>query len=1328
MVSVHTIVGKTAQSGAGRIIVTELATASSRDGIGAARQGAWSKSGRWRHLARSRPAAGPRGGCCGTRLGRQAVLTVFVLVLFLCLVPATVARADSGSPLYVAKSQVDEDLAWANVQMRVTGPAFADYAAELDLERLLLKAGVPPDQVVQSIRDTRALIARQSGDGAAAIAHAAADAGSPGSSPWLSEPAYQALGDSLRQYVDEVNSWPQDKRYDWAAEKVDVETVALQGLYTKLVPVDPFVGQTVIYTLGQDVKKWFQQKAEAAREQSSAAPQEGDTAGNDAVAAQARADFDAQRDAALDGDQAAATVDNALHEPMTDEPLTASGDQTLAGNPDLRTDVASEGVLDPGTGTIVTESHDGVDSVEFDPATLQDDAKAALDGTTTTDDAIQTSAADLNAGQTAGGESFAQYVQDPQKQQQAQPKADADAATHEQELAADRATVTLLSDLIGTQNPELARGIATVGTATINIGESLNQWSETVGSLGAAFSSPVALLNTATMVSNALGSIQSVIGLFTGAQPPDQIILDQIKQVEDQITKLSTNMNARFDRVDQQLNTIFATVTNDFAHLSSQVQQVQADIARVAQNVDQIGRDLQLLAAATAREPLEIKMAEALDYTAKHPGAPPMSSQQFAEYEDDFAYWAQQLAKEPTVNLTPGHDNPLQLAAQLSTLPAEGDVNYLSEVAGDQLGTPGLLTTDPTQHPLPNPLEWQRGAEGYAILAAQWPQYAANDFSPQTGHNLTLDALIAEGQDIQANLQHISTSTTLFPALFDRYRNDLTQLATALKAESDTLLKASVPGGAEAWPALLWGPPDQTLPPNEQPFSLSRGVPLCDWLDDPNFVTSWPPNWIQDPYLAVPANVSITRMLPPQALMAARLGLGQARICWEAQFVNMHGSDYGEINIRVLGQYGANPAKGARVWQTLRKLAYTSPNVDYTCPCDRLWAECWVRQDWNGNEPPVKAEFGQYAQYTDVDPATEALLLNTVADQQVTLRKQWYDGMANAFTTGGSYHTANLETTADLATVLDGDKQLIVDYIQLGFPQALGADDILRSLVEGPAVTVDTDANGNQTISPDGGIIGCSAGSTPACADLHSWLAESQPNGQSPLGGPDAISLLKTDGLARIDTLENRITGYQQLLSTSEYQESNPLTNDTLRLLELERIALVPLPAPTTPPSPPPTPPSPAPSAPGTTASGIQGVTTLASPPSVTGGNQVSVIVRCAHASCRVQATETLTETLQGKRVVSVSATGGRRGRYLVNKTVTIATTTITIPADATRKITLKLNAAGRIILARFATLPVQLTVSQRQANGKLKTIETIKLALKRAPAAKGKPPANKRH
>ena len=91
------------------------------------------------------------------------------------------------------------------------------------------------------------------------------------------------------------------------------------------------------------------------------------------------------------------------------------------------------------------------------------------------------------------------------------------------------------------------------------------------------------------------------------------------------------------------------------------------------------------------------------------------------------------------------------------------------------------------------------------------------------------------------------------------------------------------------------------------------------------------------------------------------------------------------------------------------------------------------------------------------------------------------------------------------------------------------------------------------------------------------------------------------------------------------------------------------------------------------------------------------------------QATETLstTETTHGGQPVGLRASIRRKSR-----TVIVATKGVMIEPGRTVTVTVKLNAAGRKLLARFGKLPVTLTITLLQ-NGKHLAIANTKLTVK---------------
>ncbi len=92
---------------------------------------------------------------------------------------------------------------------------------------------------------------------------------------------------------------------------------------------------------------------------------------------------------------------------------------------------------------------------------------------------------------------------------------------------------------------------------------------------------------------------------------------------------------------------------------------------------------------------------------------------------------------------------------------------------------------------------------------------------------------------------------------------------------------------------------------------------------------------------------------------------------------------------------------------------------------------------------------------------------------------------------------------------------------------------------------------------------------------------------------------------------------------------------------------------------------------------------------------------------CRATETLTTTETTRGGRLVALSATARRKRR-----TVIVATKRVMVHPGRAVTVTVKLNATGRELLARFGKLPVTLKITLLQ-NGRHLTVANTKLTVK---------------
>lgn len=97
--------------------------------------------------------------------------------------------------------------------------------------------------------------------------------------------------------------------------------------------------------------------------------------------------------------------------------------------------------------------------------------------------------------------------------------------------------------------------------------------------------------------------------------------------------------------------------------------------------------------------------------------------------------------------------------------------------------------------------------------------------------------------------------------------------------------------------------------------------------------------------------------------------------------------------------------------------------------------------------------------------------------------------------------------------------------------------------------------------------------------------------------------------------------------------------------------------------------------------------------------------------TCQVQVLGTTLERVRGRRIISVSARTRTR-----SKRVTVASTTVKIPAGKRSTVVMGLNRTGRSLLGRFHSLPVRLTATLSVPGAARSTFLTRKVTVKPPP------------
>ena len=232
-----------------------------------------------------------------------------------------------------------------------------------------------------------------------------------------------------------------------------------------------------------------------------------------------------------------------------------------------------------------------------------------------------------------------------------------------------------------------------------------------------------------------LSAGMQVFNLMSGVESPEDRVVREIDQIKTLIGDLSTNMNYRFDRVDQSLTQIFETLNTNFNRIVIDLEAQHGAIAHLDANVDEIRRSL--VGVQTDLNRLERHLAsyvnqlynrglnEAfntyLGYEAAHPGQILTADHFNYDAEPKFYTLADNSVDQLSCPFSGRDYTPAGLYAELMEA-GGGTTNrldqnigyikqYLSSVLGQQTaGTLGLGTP----HPVANPRDWFVGAYAYA--------------------------------------------------------------------------------------------------------------------------------------------------------------------------------------------------------------------------------------------------------------------------------------------------------------------------------------------------------------------------------------------------------------------------------------------------------------------------------------------------------------------------------------------------------------------------------------------------------------------------------------
>jgi hypothetical protein len=620
-----------------------------------------------------------------------------------------------------------------------------------------------------------------------------------------------------------------------------------------------------------------------------------------------------------------------------------------------------------------------------------------------------------------------------QQASQAEQKAAEVRALHEAKIQIAQGTVSIISSLVGLGNPKLGQQIAVTGNAAIQIADSVSKFMKSAATINRVAGGIQKLQNVASAVlsiANVVGAGLQIMSLFQPGEPSlDAMILEEIWKIGQQIEQLRTEMHGRFDRIDATLNTIYETLTVNFAaidynlgKLNGNVADIQKSLLGLEADLNRIQRNLYSFLDTGFRQDLLLEINGSLGYRERT-GSPLPFEPQFVNAENTFQTWVTIFASDPL------RAGPLQreytdgaILTELNNLPLASNINYLSQYPSQVLGHPALSSGR-----LANPMDLAFSAHAWLQLTKENPAHATR-IAPYRLEEIQSTAL--KLNDALAKIPN----KALFTALLQDYRNQIGHFDDAMKHALATYQNTS---GLRIAGLDLWGGANQSInyiPPISEVLSTQVTLGI-----------SPPTNWVQlfgipKPFLIADylgENIKLYVTDSPRWVDVSAPG----PLCLQTASL--------EFTITVLYQGRIIRARKLRSQKTLITQSVTLPycsNVVFRDPYAALkvgWTGSWGLPP--NPSPNLKAQFETDSQAVSSGDDEVQSLQNATTYVEQALRKHqlaFYLQMKDALTTSSGLQEA--------ARRPSGKKLAIESFIALGLPMSMAHNDFLRALLFGP--------------------------------------------------------------------------------------------------------------------------------------------------------------------------------------------------------------------------------------------------------------------------------------
>lgn len=591
------------------------------------------------------------------------------------------------------------------------------------------------------------------------------------------------------------------------------------------------------------------------------------------------------------------------------------------------------------------------------------------------------------------------------------------------------ATGRLIGAAVKFFNPEIGRDVIRATDATAAIIKSFNDFGPAMVAL--AGGSLVGVGAIVAFGQAIVGGVQVFTEMFGYSEPkPEEILIQQIRLVQEQVETMRTEMHARFDHLELMLKTMFEALSTALTALTRDIDEVKRNLAALQKGLLALDEKVSQLSASTsaaltsqALDAFLIQVNENLGYETKT-GLPLTNFDRYWSAASTFHYYG--ALRSATAPLAIQQDIVHRMTpAAIQEYTPYGSLYYLSWLARHRWDGNFPLPAVNTSQGVPNAGVWLAASRAYNDMTLQNPQFAGNN-PPSRATDL-----IDDGSQIQTVLRsysapHNGGTNQLFQSLMSGYRS-------AMNGFSQRLVDIR----REVMPHAnydIFGDPDQP-PPGSLP--LRNQVVHC-----PNNSYAVPaPSVATTAHLPAPYHTMFT-LAPGEA--SAKV---QVRSCYDAVFINHE------------------------TWENSREEYHVKADVQMTIRLQVKWPgeEAWRdARTMSAVHPAGKIEWDDPSGKGMITPQQAVVAkwpigLRTAMEASTTIgnvpdaeHNAW--GRVHALQNGKQrlYYAKAVAELREPSSVLNlaaagvnESVMLLQTYTQLGFPQALSINTVLANRLNG---------------------------------------------------------------------------------------------------------------------------------------------------------------------------------------------------------------------------------------------------------------------------------------